>query len=283
MARLALLAVATLVTSVAAAPNATAHLNSRGGVRAKAQALARKAKRPDVAAQCQDQLHTLRDVAKQQAAAQCEKDNQFPNQVITSLQAGKILDAENTTKIAFEKCAKMTSECAAQIAPGTVQELRFSGVALSDGCKDKVNEIQADKAAMKEVRKCEKSENVAQGMISALKDDDLESAVNAAQTGLEKCMKLSHECAFQVAPVLINQFVIMSTMNAQGMMPVLVRKSMDSAEEAKKVKSSLLRVATDGRRLKWVPYKGAKRGAVFLQKNVYRVSRLVLSLARQEE
>lgn len=285
MARLAPLLAAALLASASAAPNAsqTAHLNVRGGVKAKAKALAAKAKGPELPPQCQEQLHALRDGAKQQEAAKCEKDNQLPSKVITYLQAGKKSEAENATKTAFEKCAKMTPECAAQIAPGTVQELRFSGVALSDTCKDAVNKAQSDKAAMQEVRKCEKTENIAKGMISALNNDDLEGAVTAAQTGLEKCMKLSSKCAFQVAPVLINQFVVMSSMNAGGMMPVLVRKSIDSAEEAKLVKTSLLHVATEARRLKWLPSpKGVKRGEVFLQKNVYRVSRLVLSLAREE-
>merc|ERR1719324_2240428 len=150
----------------------------------------------------------------------------------------------------------MTPACAEEMAPSVVRELRFTGVALSQECKDAVNKVQEDKANMKQVRKCEKTEGVGKGIMGALNNDDLDGAVLAAEVGLEKCMNISKECSFQVAPVLINQFLTMYSMNTGGMMPVLVRTlntTIDAAEIKTIINGSLLHLPTDESLLTWVP------------------------------
>jgi enhancing lycopene biosynthesis protein 2 len=256
------LSAVSLRGGVAAAPQPVAHLNSRGGKAPSAKALKVK-KQPQFSNECQEALVALRKPEQQRAAAKCEEDNKMPTQVIDHLQKAQKAEAEAVTKQAFEQCAKMAPECAAQVAPSVVQELRMNGVALSQECKEAVNKAQGDKAAMKEVRKCEKTEGVAKKMMGSLNNEDVDGAVDAAGEGLEKCMKLSKECSFQVAPVLINQFLTMYSMNAGGMMPVLVRTlntTVDAVESARIVNSSLLHVPTDEILLTLVPQaEGAKK------------------------
>lgn len=216
----------------------------------------------------------------QQDAAACEKAHKFPDAVIAHLQAGRQEEAVNVTKESFEKCGKLSKNCAAEEAPVVVQELRFGGVALSDKCKAAVRKAQTDKATMKEVRKCENDAKVPEKLLSELNNGDLNMAVASAREGLEKCMKLSDECSFQVAPVLVNQVVTMAMMQAGGMMPVLVQASLEAAEQSKKVKTSLLKIAMEDRRQRLVHKKNG--ATVMLQRSVYHVNRLILQLAREQ-
>lgn len=259
--RVRLLAALAAVACAAPPVARKAHLASRGGG-GKASVVSRTlaTQEPPLPAECADSLAHLREGDRTTAAAKCEKENALSDQVITSLQAAKLPEATALTQQAFEKCANFSSTCAAAVAPGVVQELRLSGVALQAECKKTVSKAQSDKTAMKGVRECETKEGIAEGMIRALNTGDMDGAIVAAESGLTKCMKLTPACAFQVSPVLVNQVITMSQMNTGGgMMPVFVRSALQAASKADRAKTSLVGLATRGTAPRWSPAAAAPR------------------------
>jgi len=195
---------------------------------------------------CAAEMKALRVPKKEAEAKKCEQDNKFDDQVINHLKTAKQEDAVKVTQQAFQKCGAVSEKCAAQVAPGVVRKLRFAGMALTDDCRSKVKSQRDDPKLMKEVRKCEAKEKVAQHLLMALRQRDLDGSVKAAETGFKKCMKLSDQCAFQVAPVLVNQILTMSMMKTSGVMPVFTVTEMEAVENTKPVvPSSILGVVFD--------------------------------------
>merc|ERR1719473_830814 len=98
----------------------------------------------------------------------------------------------------------------------------MSGLALSDACRNAADRFQENATLMKASKPCERREKVGEKLMMGIEHGDLSLAIHAVEVGLEKCRKLSKECAFQVAPVLVNQMATMAAMNGGngGMMPV---------------------------------------------------------------
>lgn len=266
------------LSSKEAEPAVTAHLaaSSRSSTAGGASPVSSQ-----ISAGCQEELRSLHGAKRQADAAACEKEHGFPSLVIGHLQARRQGEAVAVTQKSFETCGGLSSACALEVAPGVVQELRFSGVVMSEHCRASVNAAQKNPNSTK-VHACEEREHVAEGILGALNKAKLDAAVSVAEGALLKCMGLTEECAFQVAPVLVNQMVTMAVMQTDGMMPVLVESNLQAANVAKKATTSLLRMAIDSRQSRWIPARSSRKGHVFLQRSAYRVNRLILALARQE-
>merc|ERR1719375_950455 len=67
---------------------------------------------------------------------------------------------------------------------------------------------QSDEKKAKAMQECDKKEKLSEKLLAALKKGDLNGAVSAAETGLEKCMSMSETCAFQIAPAVVNSVVM---------------------------------------------------------------------------
>lgn len=145
---------------------------------------------------------------KAAAVSACEEKAKYPQQAIAHLQEGDRAHAISTIEESFEKCAAFSESCSKELASKVVQNLEFSGAAVSDNCKQSIASIQKDQKKMQEVEKCEKEGQHTENVLVALSKNDLSAAVGAAQTGIEKCMGLSDKCAGQIAPVFVNQIVM---------------------------------------------------------------------------
>jgi hypothetical protein len=195
---------------------------------------------------CAGEMKALRAPKKEAESKKCEKENKFDEEVVKHLASGKQDEAVKVTQKAFQKCGSLSEMCAAKVSPGVVTKLRFAGVALSDDCRAKVKLNRENATLMKGVRKCEAEEKVASKLMMALRQKDLDGSVKAAEDGFKKCMKLSDQCAFQVAPVLVNQVLTMSMMKTSGVMPVFTIKNVEAVESTRKEQSFLVNVALDG-------------------------------------
>lgn len=238
---------------------------------------------PKLSQACAKQLDKLADSKFQKEAAKCEQEGKFPDQVIEALQKMDQAAAVSHAEAMFIKCAKFSQDCAAEVAPGLVMELRFSGAAVSNKCMKQVQDVRKDPKTMKAAAKCEKDEKIGETILSALHTNNLPQAVSAAEKGLKTCMHVESTCAYQVAPVVVNS-VVMEAMKQQHqqqappMTVVLTKGSMDSfglsLQGQHKKKVSMLNMA--------VPkFPLSKHGAVLLQlpRRSKWVSRLVLELA----
>lgn len=235
--------------------------------------------------QCATALHGLNDAKKREASAQCEQEQGFADKVIDHLQNGEESEAISVTEDSFHMCAGFSKECAEEVSAGVVQEIRFSGVAVSDSCRAKASKSQQDEKFMTGVHQCEQDKKVAENLLSALNSGDLDKAVGSAEHGLEECMKLPEECAFQIAPVLVNQVVTMAMMQQSGMMPVFVRTNQEVAATKSSAKTlSLLKVAMASRTPRSrVTRRGGRSFALLQQRRPERrVNGLVLELALEK-
>lgn len=264
---------AMLILSFAITP--LSQLEARGHFAGAAGAVSQKPLQESLAPECSAQLHELNSKEKRKKAAECEQENGYSDQVIEHLQGGQEAEAVAVTAKSFESCGKLSFTCAGEVAPSVVQEIRFSGVAVSDTCRERAAKTQKDEKFMAQVHKCESDEKVAEQLLSALNEGNLRNAVESSEHGLEKCMKLSDVCAFQIAPVLVNQVVTMAMMQQSGMMPVFAAKNLEAAEKKNPLDASLslLAIAMASRK---------PRPPVLLQSrrsSLRHVSRLILELA----
>lgn len=163
---------------------------------------------PSVSAKCQEQVKGIQTKEKAAAVGACEEKAQYPQKAITHLQNGDRPAAISTIEESFQTCAKFSESCAKELAPRVIQQLEFSGAAISNECKQTVAKIQGDQQKMKEVATCEKQNKVVENILVALNKNDLAAALDASQKGLEKCSHLSEKCARQIAPVIVNQVVL---------------------------------------------------------------------------
>jgi len=244
---------------------------------------------PNVSPQCKQEVRGIQTKERAAAVAACEKKGKYPQQAIAHLQDGDKTSAVSTIEESFQKCAKFSQKCAKELAPVVIQQLQFSGAAVSMKCRESVAKVQNDEKKMQEVQVCEKQSGVVKKVLVALNKDDLNSAVDAAHTGLEKCMGLSEKCASQLAPVVVNQ-IVMRAMMEQQQKPQEIPETTVFANTATMVlannteKLSLIGEALDHR----VQVSNLKSDRMsFLQKSVKTtrlsqrfVSRMLLQLAR---
>eukprot|EP00746_Dinoflagellata_sp_MGD_P165542 gnl/MRDRNA2_/MRDRNA2_94871_c0_seq1.p1 gnl/MRDRNA2_/MRDRNA2_94871_c0~~gnl/MRDRNA2_/MRDRNA2_94871_c0_seq1.p1 ORF type:complete len:274 (-),score=83.35 gnl/MRDRNA2_/MRDRNA2_94871_c0_seq1:61-882(-) len=244
-----------------------------------------------ISPKCKEEVKGIQTKEKAAAVATCEEKAQYPQKAVAHLQNGDPTAAIATIEESFQTCAKFSETCAKELAPVVVQQLQFSGAAVSQTCRQSVKKVQADKKKMKEVATCEQQGKVVENVLVALNKNDIKSAVGAAQTGLEKCMGLSEKCAVQLAPVVVNQVVMRALMESQqqeqqqqggGNIPtttVFARASTLIAQNHPD-KLSLIGTALDQTVPRVVP---KKRSMSFLQKvrlpHAY-VSRMILQMTR---
>merc|ERR1719395_455336 len=97
----------------------------------------------------------LKDPEVQKASAKCEQEGQYPDKVVARLKEGDESGATKLVEEMFQKCASFSEACAAEVAPGLVMELRFSGVAVSEKCLAEVSKVQQDPEAQQVAAKCQ--------------------------------------------------------------------------------------------------------------------------------
>lgn len=170
-------------------------------------AAASRRQSPTISTQCKKELKGIQTREREEAVAACENKANYTQQAIAHLQNGDKSAAESTIVESFQKCAKFSEKCAKEFAPGVIQQLEFSGDAVSNKCKQSILKVQNDDEKMKAVAMCDRQEKATEKVLVALTKDDLKSAVDAAHVGLVKCMGLSERCASQFAPFVVNQVV----------------------------------------------------------------------------
>jgi len=163
---------------------------------------------PGVSPKCKEELKSIQTKEKAQAVRACEEKAKYPQQAIAHLQNGDRSAAISTIKESFQSCAKFSETCAKEIAPQVIQQIEFSGKAVSKNCQESVAVVLNDAKKMKEVTECEKQNKVVENILVGLNGNDLKSALDVAETSLEKCSGLSEKCASQLAPVVVNQVVL---------------------------------------------------------------------------
>jgi len=167
-----------------------------------------KLKPHKISAACKAQVAGIQSKEKAQAVTACEEEAQYPQQAITHLQNDQRAKAIQTIETSFQKCAKFSEFCAKELAPVVIQQLQFSGAAVSDTCRQTVAKVQTDQQEMAKVGMCEKRRKVVENVLASLNKNDVDAAVSSAQVGLEHCMGLSKTCAKQLAPVVVNQIIM---------------------------------------------------------------------------
>jgi hypothetical protein len=253
---------------------------------------------PGISAGCNEELNRLRDPAFQKKSAECEQKGQYPDKVLALLKKGDEAGATKLVEEMFHKCADFSDKCAAEVAPGLIMELRFSGVAVSEKCMAEVAKVQKDPKAQEAAAKCQQEEKVGENILMALNKNDLKSAMKSADSSLQKCMKCSDNCAWQLAPVLVND-VVMQAMAAQqqaqagqpqqtpttvvlaapkaGVVPQVLKLAIESHKKA----ASLLNMAVP--KVALPAEKNLRHSPVLLQtSSKVWVSKLLLMLARQQ-
>lgn len=163
---------------------------------------------PGVSPKCQEELKSIQPKEKATAVRSCEEKAGYRQQAIAHLQDGDRTAAISTIKENFQTCAKFSESCAKELAPRVVQQIEFSGEAVGKHCQESVAKVLNDKKKMKEVAACEQQNKVVENVLVALNKNDINAAVDAAQTSLEKCSGLEEKCARQLAPVIVNQVVL---------------------------------------------------------------------------
>lgn len=252
--------------------------------------------------ECNKELNKLRDPKVQEASSKCEQEGQYPDKVVALLKKGDEAGASKLVEEMFQKCASFSEKCAAEVAPGLIMEIRFSGVAVSEQCLVEVGKVQKDQKAQKFAAECQAEEKVGENILMSLNKNDIKSAMNFADQSLQKCLKMSKSCSWQLAPVLVND-VVMQAMQAQAAQqgqqgqqtPMTVVLSAPHPGFA--VSPQVLKLAIEERRTKKnasllnmaVPKlvlptsKNHLRSPVLLQtSSKFRVSKLLLALAREQ-
>jgi hypothetical protein len=171
--------------------------------------------------ECVKSFQDLQTPETQAAAQKCEEAGQYTDKAITALQAVDEKKAIEHVHEAFEKCGKFSKTCAAAVAPRLVQEMRISGVAVSDACKNEYDKIQKDEKVLAQTQECDNKEKLAEKALTALSNGQGDDAIEATTQGLEKCMNISKTCAFQLAPVVVNS-IVMRAMAEAAITQVLV-------------------------------------------------------------
>jgi ATP-dependent Clp protease adapter protein ClpS len=250
---------------------------------------------------CNGELNRLRDPKIQKESADCEQKGQYPDRVLNYLKQGDEANATKLVEEMFKKCAGFSEKCAAEVAPGLVMEVRFSGVAVSEKCFAEVEKVQKDQEAQQVAAKCQQEEKTGENILMALNKNDLKTAMDVADNSLQKCMKMSKKCSWQLSPVLVND-VVMQAMAAQqaqqagGAQQTPMTVVLTAPKGTKAVSSTILKLALDSRKEKpasllamAVPKvvlptdKNLRSKPVLLQQSSkHWVSKLLLMLARQQ-
>jgi len=162
---------------------------------------------PKVSPKCEEEWMSIQMGGEERFAdiMACEEKNQVDKKVIAHLQNGDKSDAISVMEESFQKCAKMSKECAKEIAPVVIQDIQSSGAAVSETCRQAMAKVLDDEKKMKEVDLCDTKGKYKEKVQAAMSKDDLDSAVDIAETSLEKCWGLSEKCAAQVAPVVVQE------------------------------------------------------------------------------
>jgi len=251
---------------------------------------------------CNKELNKLRDPKVQEASAKCEQKGQYPDKVVGLLKKGDEAGATKLVEEMFQKCASFSEKCAAEVAPGLIMEIRFSGVAVSEKCLEDVGKVQKDPKAQQFAAECQAEEKVGENILMSLNKNDIKSAMNFADHSLQKCLKMNEKCAWQLAPVLVND-VVMQAMQAQAaqqgqqqqqapmtvvlnaphtgfaVSPQVLKLAIE--ERQSKKNASLLNMAVP--KLMLPTGKNHLRAPVLLQTSLkFRVSKLLLALAREQ-
>lgn len=263
--------------------------------------LAQQPKGPGgLSAECNTELNRLRDPEVQKASAECEQKGQYPDKVVKLLKKGDEAGATKLVEEMFQKCAKFSDKCAAEVAPGLIMELRFSGVAVSEQCLAEVSKVQKEPENQKFAAQCQAEQKVGENILMALNKNDIKGAMDVADNSLQKCLKMSKDCSWQLAPVLVND-VVMQAMQAQAAQQQQPQQSpmtvvLAAPHPGFAVSPQVLKLAIQDRQAKktasllsmavprvMLPTGKKLRAPVLLQtsSNVW-VSKLLLSLARQQ-
>jgi len=242
-----------------------------------------------ISPKCKEEVKSIQTKEKAAAVGACEEKGQYAQKAVAHLQNDDAAAAISTITESFQTCAKFSETCAKELAPVVVQQLQFSGAAVSPKCRESVKKVQTDKEKMKEVATCEQQGKVVEKVLVALNKNDLHAAVDVAETGLEKCMGLSEKCASQIAPVVVNQVVMRALMESQQKQgakeipttTVFARVTSTVLTQSTSDRLSLVGTALDQRVHSAIPKKTV--GMSFLQKvrlPHHYVSRMILKMAR---
>jgi len=106
---------------------------------------------PQLSPKCKEELKKFQTKERVQASTACEKKHEYPQQAIKHLQDGDKPAAVSVIEESFQKCAKLSEQCASELAPVVIQQLLFSGAAVTDSCKQKVTKIQSNTTKNQEV------------------------------------------------------------------------------------------------------------------------------------
>jgi hypothetical protein len=181
--------------------------------------------------ECLKPLQALQSPEAQAQSQKCEEQGKYGDKVIQALQAADEKTALAHIYEVFEKCGNFSERCAAIVAPNLIQNMRISGVAVSNACKAEYSKIQNDEKALAATADCDNKQKLAEKTLTALSNGDGNGAIDAAEQGLEKCMNISKTCAFQLAPVIVNS-MIMRAMQEAAITQVLVAQPVLVVEEA---------------------------------------------------
>lgn len=171
--------------------------------------------------ECAKAFQDLQNPDVQAVSQKCEDEGKYADKALAALQAADEKTAVAHVHEVFEKCSKFSEKCAALVAPRLVQEIRISGAAVSDACKDEYNKVQNDEKAMHATEDCDNDEKLAEKALTSLNNGEADGAIDATTQGLEKCMNVSKTCAFQLAPIIVNSMV-MRAMAESAITQVLV-------------------------------------------------------------
>lgn len=203
------------VAVVAFIVTASAQVATLGQVSVVAQHL-----QPQLSTPCQGEMQGMLEESRKSGAAKCENEKGYDEKVLRHLQVGEEAEAVSVTEASFRECAHFSLACAGEVAPGVVQEIRLSGLAVNNSCRTAMGSAQEDEKLMAAAHQCEQAEKVSEKLMGAVNVGNLDDAIDSAHFSLASCMKLPDNCAFQYAPVLVNQVVTMAMMQQTGMMPV---------------------------------------------------------------
>lgn len=162
---------------------------------------------PKVSPKCEEEWMSIQmgDEERFKEIMACEEKTQVDEKVIEHLQNGDKSDAISVMEESFVECAEMSKECAKEIAPVVIHDIESSGAAVSESCKEEMAKVIDDKEKMKEVDSCDNQGKYKEKVEAAMSKGDHDSAVDAAETSLEKCWGLSEKCAAQIAPLAVQE------------------------------------------------------------------------------
>lgn len=235
---------------------------------------------------CKQMVQRLEEASMQSFSHQCEDQGQYSYHIAEALKKDDRKLAMAAAIELFAKCGKMSKACAEKMAPGLVEEVRLSGMTVSDECRAQTKKLQGDKAHLKGAAECDKKEKFSEKVMAFLEKDDLHEAVNAAEQSLTTCMKLSNDCAHQVAPILVNSLVMRAMEQAATETEIASR--MESQAPILLVEQPVLFAVKPGREMSLLGQfaatnsQSAHKSLSFLQKDpkiLPWMSKLILNLA----